>query len=428
MLPVDITRFDPLRTFIIKIFDKVIEYTQNNSMFSRKGIANIGNTCYMASVLQFLVRCRCFQEYILPQVDEDKKDKKDENNKKYLRPDENIIKALQNNNTDDSRRPNLIVALHHLYAELFDYDEKAYAIDPYKFCRALKRKHPEWVTLQQNDAHEFYMLLMNSLIQETGRRIISKNVNFATYPPIKSRTSLLTASRPSEAAVHNRGEEHWKNEMSSCYSGLSEYFCGQYISQMKCLSCGHTSHTFEIMSAIPLSCDSSTDGNGNPLPLSVKQYLQKFFSDERIEGWKCERCCTTPSKGALKTYRIWKMPRVLVIMFVHRQSSMSGRRSCKILPDETIDIHKFCVGPLARQARSRSHDVYSIRSVVCHSGKSIDSGHYFCVAPMPGGGGRWCVYDDDLIYLRNDLFTQTSSSEKIYMLSYEYEYEYDSNH
>eukprot|EP00755_Sulcionema_specki_P034796 Sspe_Gene.103641::Locus_79475_Transcript_1_1_Confidence_1.000_Length_2558::g.103641::m.103641/K11836/USP5_13, UBP14; ubiquitin carboxyl-terminal hydrolase 5/13 len=121
-----------------------------------KGLTNIGNSCYIASVLQAL--------FSTPEV-----------NKKYVCPAERILESSLANPANDlvAQMAKMGVALctdRYTTPDGVSTEENpGYAICPYMFKSVAAANHPEFTTSQQQDASQYFHHLMDVLMRNEQR-------------------------------------------------------------------------------------------------------------------------------------------------------------------------------------------------------------------------------------------------------------------
>lgn len=393
------------------------------------GITNDGNTCYLGSVLQCLAHCRCFSDYMLGVSTPPDSSSPGGS----ITPERNVICAIKGRlsalraGVPEKEAPNASNALLELYEALLcgggpEWRQFA-SVNPRSCFDELGVALPGWRLRSQNDAHEFCLILLDRLVRETGRELGGSrhSCRFASYPSA-SVLPIRTAIADAETRIYERAAVHWAQAVQKHYGSLVEQFYSQLVSQVLCRACGATYHNFEVMSTFPVCLPE--DGERR---VSLQSCLDGFFRDEALDGWKCDRC---GKACAVKTYRFWKLPQVMLIV-VKRTTEVGVKDERPVWPSQVLHMNRYSSGPLARKAYLDGQDRYSLKSAVCHVGRRMDSGHYFTVSNtddneankyknMDGSNSNlerdrnWRVYDDD------DVTTCSSfPASKVYMLAYE---------
>ena len=149
---------------------------------------------------------------------------------------------------------------------------------------------------------------------------------------------------------------------------------------------------------------------------SVQEALDAYFEPEPVSvDWCClnEDC---PLHNVVdcrpyKHHRVSIHPQVLVLNLKRWQREVRPDGSARA---EAL-LHAVTPGVrVTVQGMS-----YQLKSIICHHGKSIGSGHYTCIIRFPTAGGTWWYYNDTERRLATEREIATSSREKSYVLFYE---------
>lgn len=306
------------------------------------GIRNIGNTCYINTILQCLGFCHWFLRFML----------KNEN------------QVVENEKT-------LLWQLCNLYKiSCFNHTSNN-TINPISLIQVLHSKLNIHINVfEQNDINEFLTLLLDKLNDEISRPFDER---FKAY----DETSLFDIQRKKMDVSWE--QHHWKS-----YSELIPMFYGQMISQIICGNCKAIHHNHEVFMNIMVSLDKENN------PKTLQECIDNFCADEYIEeGWICDKC--KQCHKSLRSHRFWRVPQILIITIKRFTKSLS-KISTSIEVPIYIDLSKYTIPPCSK---------YVLRSVAFHSGSGFHyGGHYHAIGY---DDHQWTIMDDELIARTNEI-------------------------
>ncbi|XP_047125034.1 ubiquitin carboxyl-terminal hydrolase 8 isoform X1 [Hydra vulgaris] len=329
------------------------------------GLKNLGNTCYMNSVIQCLACTLPLGKYFTTGMYE-----------KHLN--------LCNTNAHPGE---LARELAFLIIVISAGEYRS--VSPIDFKIALGKFAPDFSGFKQQDAHELLMFFMDGLHEDVNK-IVKKEI-------IKVKeTDNLSDEIAADIA--------WKDYKLNNDSVIVDLFQGQFRSTVTCLSCNKRSKTFDAFNCLqlPLPSNQST---------TLENCIQTFTKAEKIGGndsWKCSNC--KRYREASKTIEIWKLPPVLIIQL--KRFHFDGRWHNKIqttvnFPMQNFNMSKYIVAPQS------IHTKYHLYAVINHYG-SFESGHYTanCVNPYYE---KWYNFDDSIV---KEIDVNSIKTNTAYLLFY----------
>ncbi|KAL1726470.1 ubiquitin carboxyl-terminal hydrolase 4 [Schizophyllum commune] len=357
------------------------------------GLKNLGNTCYANAPLQCLSATIPFAQFF--------KDTRWKN-------------AINMHNTMGSKGV-LSAAFAALVHQMWSSESQ---LIPSEFMRAIRAINEQYKGSDQHDSQEFLSFLLDGIHEDLNR--ILKRENYTRTPDQEAELERL----PPQIA----SEQEWQAWRLRNDSIIVDYFQGQLRNQVKCLTCGQTSTTYNTFSILSLPVPHARAGG----KAHLKQCLDAFFNSETLEkddAWDCPRCKT--KRSASKSLMLARLPPVLVIHL--KRFEAHGRFSDKIdtfvdFPVKGLDLTSYMPPPLPSGAdKSQLNGAstspedprtqlppykYDLYGVTNHFG-NLSSGHY---TASISSGGRWYYCDDSVTKELPD--SRQVVSQKAYVLFY----------
>ncbi|XP_005374542.1 PREDICTED: ubiquitin carboxyl-terminal hydrolase 44 [Chinchilla lanigera] len=380
------------------------------------GLRNLGNTCYMNSVLQVLSHLLIFRQCFLKlDLNQWLAVTAGDNTGSYSRPsaaDSLVYQmsecrdkdpgflcsrhssisprlsggALKSGNTEliQAREPSsqclsLCHELHTLFQVM--WSGKWTLVSPFAMLRSVWRVIPAFRGYAQQDAQEFLCELLDKIqneLETTGR-----------VPAL-----LPTSQRKLIKQVLNV---------------VNNIFHGQLLSQVTCLACDNKSNTIEPFWDLSLEFPERYQCPGRDAtsqPCSVTEMLAKFTETEALEGkvYVCEHCNSKRGRfsskpltltEARKQLLICRLPQVLRLHL--KRFRWSGRNDREKIGvhvgfEEILNMEPYCCSEAVRSRRPECF-LYDLSAVVMHHGKGFGSGHYTAYC-YNSEGGFWVHCND----------------------------------
>ncbi|KAM7537582.1 hypothetical protein Aperf_G00000074937 [Anoplocephala perfoliata] len=321
----------------------------------RRGLVNMGNTCYMNSTLQCLLHTPVLWNYFMQM--------------------------------DPSQKDPLVNCFSNFVQLMSDCQQYAAAFSPIKLKACFEFLHPMFAGGKQQDSQEFLILLLDSLHEALKSK------------PCKIAPMALSENVPvSELAIQS-----WNINRARDDSIILDWFNGQLRSNVKCHTCGRVSDTFDEFMYLSVPVPERN-------PSDLMECIRQFFKPETLVGgsqWLCPQC--KAPREAMKTFDIWRFPEYLIIHF--KRFYCSGVclkiENLVTFPLSGLDLSKFTKNTEPTNCK------YDLYGVINHYGH-VDSGHYvaFCYDSVDK---KWFNFDDSRVAELSPSRIQTASA---YVLFY----------
>jgi len=319
----------------------------NDSDSGCSGLRNIGNTCFMNSVIQCLSNTKQLTNYLL----------KDDH-------------VREINTSNSSMKGSLIKAFATVIKSLWKGGGRV--VDPSSLKGAVNRFAPRFSGYNQEDSQEFLRYLLEGLHEDVNR--------------VLTKPQPINSEIDSSLSVCEQAMEAWKRYLRRDDSHLVDLFVGQLKSTLRCSDCGYESVTFEPFWDLSLGIPSKSG------EVSLLDCFDSFTREEVLDGDEmptCEQC--KARKKCSKRYSLYRLPKILVIHL--KRFSPTERFRQKLGTTVTFPLTGLS---LSRYADSVSAScTYNCYAVSNHSG-TLYSGHYTAYAKHPQSG-QWYSFNDSRV-------------------------------
>jgi len=335
------------------------------------GLKNLGNTCFMNSVLQCLSNTQPLIEYCL---------------------DESYVRDV--NTTTSNMKGGLIKAYASLMRSL--WTEKTDSVSPTAFKTSIQKFAPRFMGYAQQDSQEFLRYLLEGLHEDVNR--VTK----------KPQPIILEDEQLEKKNDNGKALEYWKAYVNRDNSVIVDMFVGQLKSELKFTSCGHRSVTFDPFWDLSLPIPRSGRN------VSLDDCLRLFMKEEELEADERPMCAKCKQRrSCTKSFSMQKFPKILVIHLKRFSQERYGRKLTAVVdfPISGLDLTDYFTSEGGSGGRRTTYDLYAVSN---HSG-GTGSGHYtaYCKNPY---SGDWWYYNDSRVSRASS--NQVVSSEA-YVLFYE---------
>ncbi|EZF33817.1 hypothetical protein H109_03816 [Trichophyton interdigitale MR816] len=389
----------------------------------RTGLINLGSTCYMNSIIQSLSATVLLTKFFV----------------------DNRFHAQVQKNWKGSQG-----VLPGLFANLIRslWKNDVEVIRPTSFRKFVGRLNTEWAGSQQQDAKEFFDVLVDCLHEDLNLRW--------QRTPLRPLT-FAEEMRREQMPIHKVSEIEWARYSHRELSYVSSLFAGQHASRLRCTTCRKTSTTYEAFYSI--SVEIPVTGAGD-----IYQCLKSYCQEEVLSGdevWKCPYC--KREREAAKQIILTRAPRFLVFhfkrfsasrrqqarkihtpvsfplsgldmtpfMIQHPQHSQSSR-PVSPLPDgndDKLDSKSNSHAPPKSQSVLQTNElatsspyIYNAYAVVRHIGSTMNEGHYISLV-RDEQRRCWRKFDDQRVTDFQPSSSRSSpdnlQNEQAYLVFYE---------
>ena len=316
-----------------------------------KGIANLGNTCYLNACIQILARIEPLSDLV-------------------------INKAIQNPTKVETQLWKQWKDIQFILQNSTNPKEMVY---PNGFVTAIQSvsRSQNKSFLQSNsqeDISEFFLFFIESL-----HKCISRNMNIQISGHSENETDNLAIE------IYKNMKTYYEKE----YSEIIEMFTGMEVTIIESILTNPTivhsknPHIFHILNLhIPAKEN-----------LSLYDCLDEYCSVELLNGenkWFNEK--TNQKEDVRKYVKFWSFPKVLVISF--QRITWDGKKiNAKIQYDHELDLRNYVCG------YRKQENKYELFGVCNHSG-SPDNGHYTAFVKKDE---NWFFCNDEQIQIVSDV-------------------------
>lgn len=365
------------------------------------GLTNLGNSCYMNSILQCLGATPQLTRFFFPNLNSS-------NNSQSYRQHININNKL-------GTKGILTNSFVKLLIDMFSNNTKYFS--PVEFKRVVGSLSPgkQFANNDQQDCNEFLTFLLDSLHEDLNQMVISDPLEKKAISELTPEEEKMRECLPIRLA----STIEWERYLKLNFSVIVDYFQGQYLSQLKCLECQETSTTYNAFSVLSLPIPTKL---GAYTDILLDDCLKEFTTVELLDEsnrWRCPNC--KRQTKSTKKISITRLPQVLIIHFKRFKISPQGYFNkldtfIKYPVKEILDLTKYWppVGTSFSQTQTytkeREQEIlgslptrnqippfrYKLYGVANHYG-NLTTGHYTSYVYKESDSKKnrgWCYFDD----------------------------------
>ncbi|XP_006572431.2 ubiquitin carboxyl-terminal hydrolase 8 isoform X1 [Apis mellifera] len=330
------------------------------------GLKNLGNSCYMNSIIQCLSNTTHLAKYFM----------------------DNLYADDLNINNDNNTQGQVVEEVAQVIKALWRGQYKS--ISPHDLKIAVGQYKLQFESYEQQDSHEFLTFLLDWMHND-----LKKNCKV-----------------PVEMTI---AEKAWDKAMGSQRSIISDLFFGQLRSTITCSFCKQSSTTYETFNSLTMSLLHSNR-------CTLNDCILKFVSGQKVIGWKCPKCQT--AREATKKFDFVKLAPIIVIhlnRFAESGGWLEKRNTAVDFPLTDFNLKPYLVtdnnSTTISNIRSYSYS-YSLYAMSNHYG-TMEGGHYtaFC---KNAAQNKWYKYDDQTVteVSVNQVRSQNTSAYLLFYTSF----------
>ncbi len=312
------------------------------------GLKNLGNTCFMNSILQCLLHSDKLVRF-------------------FTQPIDNI-----NICTKSPLKGKLTESFTRLCQGFYNQDNHQSFIEPIDVKKMISKLVARFDGFDQQDAHELLRFLLDGLNDEIKS------------PWLLTEPMTLSDDELAKLTPWKQGEYFWSRHLFINSSFITDSFCGQFRSTITCTICGGSKYCFDPFMDLSLPIPNNSICNNlqrkfrhssthqQSAECTLRMCLETFFHGEALSNddkIDCDRC--KKRQHCTKSLEIENAPPILVIHFKRFNNSRRKKNTVVSFPLFGLDFSTF----LSSDAQNATPVMYDLFAICHHSG-TLHSGHY----------------------------------------------------
>jgi ubiquitin carboxyl-terminal hydrolase 8 len=395
-----------------KIHEERKKYINGTSGIS--GLKNLGNSCYLNSILQCLSHIDLFRTWLI----------------------EDGYKGRLDNNLPTLKHDSIVLKLAELFKNLWFYNAE---ISPRSIKTTMGKISDTFNNNEQQDSHEFLNVLLDTIHDEVAGKVtmtflnvpedVSKLMEFmdfytgTVHTPneklyLETNLNKYKEENPDVVTIYN-AYKYWEGYVVRSHSMITNLFTGLYYSSVICDECHTITDTFEPFTIVSLPIKEKGI-------TTLEESLREFTKEEILTGdnkFYCSKC--KHNVDAHKKMYIWEPPRVLIIQLKRFKNTtrnitdnFSINSTSKISTQVVFPFENLDLAPQLSELHQVANTKYDLYATSNHNSRICNMGHYvaYCKKSM---NNSWYKYDDDdVYYIPNDEVKGKVMTEEAYILFY----------
>ncbi|KAH6961467.1 hypothetical protein DER45DRAFT_199533 [Fusarium avenaceum] len=268
--------------------------------------------------------------------------------------------------------------LKDIFLALLESNTHTGVLSPQRFLEIFKRDNEMFRNSMHQDAHEFYGLVLNDVINS----VESAARQMQLQAPADGLDGLATSVGH---ALGSAMANHAAGVNSPATGWVHDIFEGVLTSETKCLTCETASQRDETF--LDLSIDLEEHS-------SVTSCLRKFSAEEMLcerNKFHCDHCGGL--QEAEKRMKVKRLPKILTLHLKRFKYTEDYSRLQKLFHRVVYPYHLRMFN--TTDNAEDPDRLYELYAVVVHIGGNAYHGHYVSIIKVPGRG--WILFDDEMV-------------------------------